>query len=101
MFSSLKSQKITLLIITSIISGLLSAQFSTSRDEIERSSRLTWMRTKLNAPTPENPQIQVFVECITNQLIAVLPEEYQSMDWEILVFQDDSPNAFALLGGKI
>jgi len=101
MLSSLKSQKITLLIITFIISGLLSAQFSTSRDEIERSSRLTWMRTKLNAPTPENPQIQVFVECITNQLIAVLPEEYQSMDWEILVFQDDSPNAFALLGGKI
>jgi predicted Zn-dependent protease len=76
-------------------------QFSTSKSEIERSSRLTWLRAKINNPKPENPAIQIFVECIASQLIEVLPDEYSDLDWEIVVFQDDSPNAYALLGGKI
>lgn len=77
------------------------AQFSTTRSEIERQSRLQWLQMKREMPKPGDPRIQPFVECISNSLIAQLEEPYSSMDWEVVVFDDDSANAFAMPGGKI
>jgi predicted Zn-dependent protease len=77
------------------------AQFSTTRGEVERESRLQWLRMKREMSRPGDVRIQPFVECISNSLIATLEEPYASMDWEIIVFDDDSVNAFAMPGGKI
>ncbi|MGH8107342.1 MAG: M48 family metallopeptidase [Arenimonas sp.] len=40
-------------------------------------------------------------ECVVNALIAVLPEKQARQAWEVRVFEDESPNAFALPGGKV
>ncbi|KZN46034.1 hypothetical protein N482_13305 [Pseudoalteromonas luteoviolacea NCIMB 1942] len=42
-----------------------------------------------------------YVSCIADALIAQLPNKYASQKWEVVVFKDDSANAFALPGGKI
>ncbi len=44
---------------------------------------------------------QAFARCVADALIPVLPPPYPSKDWEVVVFIDESPNAFALPGGKI
>ncbi len=73
----------------------------TTEKEIERESRVQWLTMKRTLPRPGNPAIQTFVECISNSLIEQLDEPYSSMDWEIIVFDDDATNAFAMPGGKI
>ena len=73
----------------------------TSQKEVERASRLQWLTMKRSMPRPADPRVQAFVECISNRIIAVLEEPYASMDWEIIVFDDEATNAFAMPGGKI
>lgn len=77
------------------------AQFSMTKSEIERQHRVRWLQMKRELPRPANPAIQPFVECVARRVIAVLDEPYRSMDWEIIVFDDDAANAEVLLGGKI
>ncbi len=48
-----------------------------------------------------NPKNQAFVQCVTDALLPELPPAYQTKKWEVAVFVDKSPNAFALPGGKI
>ena len=73
----------------------------TTEKEVLRQSRLQWLTMKRDMSRPGNPRIQPFVECITNGIIDTLEEPYASMDWEIIVFDDESANAFAMPGGKI
>ncbi|MCB1567522.1 MAG: M48 family metallopeptidase [Xanthomonadales bacterium] len=40
-------------------------------------------------------------QCIVQALVAQLPQPWQKLDWEVQVFAIDSPNAFALPGGKV
>ena len=87
--------------VTVLIGLPADAQFSMTSREIERAVRVDWMQMKRSLPRPENPAIQAFVECVANALIAQLDEPYSNMDWEIVVFDDDSLNAFAMPGGKI
>jgi predicted Zn-dependent protease len=41
-----------------------------------------------------------YVECVAQAIVAVLPEQNQAQ-WEVVVFNEDSANAFALPGGKM
>lgn len=50
-------------------------------------------------PVVENPRTIDYVGCITRALVADLPAPRG--EWSVAVFQDPSPNAFALPGGKI
>ena len=77
------------------------AQFSMTKGEVERAHRVRWLQMRRELPRPANPAIQPFVECVARRVIATLEEPYASMDWEIIVFDDESANAEVLLGGKI
>jgi predicted Zn-dependent protease len=49
----------------------------------------------------QDPAINAYVTCVARAVTGALsPSEYQG-SWEVVVFQDDSANAFALPGGKI
>lgn len=73
----------------------------TSEKEVLREARLQWITMKRDMSRPGNPRIQPFVECISNSIISVLDEPFASMDWEIVVFDNEAANAFAMPGGKI
>lgn len=42
-----------------------------------------------------------YVRCITDAIIKELPTKLANQQWEVNVFKEESPNAFALPGGKI
>jgi len=42
-----------------------------------------------------------YVECVSFAIINALPDHLQKSQWEVVLFEDDSANAFALPGGKI
>lgn len=77
------------------------AQLFMTEKEVMRQARLQWLDLKRHQPRAPDPRTQAYVECISNEIIDVLGDEYDNLDWEIIVFDNDSFNAFALPGGKI
>jgi len=51
----------------------------------------------------QDPGVNEYVKCVVVAILEVVPREYGPDDgrWEVLVFDDPTPNAFALPGGKI
>lgn len=56
---------------------------------------------KKTTPIEQDKKINSYVQCVAKNVIAQLPAEQANMPWEVVVFKDDSANAFALPGGKI
>ncbi len=56
---------------------------------------------KATLPINKDNKINRYVLCVADNIISVLPEKYAKQQWEVVVFNDDSANAFALPGGKI
>lgn len=50
-------------------------------------------------PLNDNPAIRTYVGCVAEALVDALPQPHGR--WSIAVFDDPTPNAFALPGGKI
>ena len=98
------SRKLLLTIAASGLSvlavGTAQAQFVSAK-EIERETRVQWLTMKRDLPKPADPRIQPFVECVAWSIIEVLEEPYSEMNWEVVVFDDESVNAFAMVGGQI
>jgi predicted Zn-dependent protease len=53
---------------------------------------------KKETPTEINGNVNNYVTCVANAIIEVSNSPQQ---WEVIVFRDDSANAFALPGGKV
>ena len=51
----------------------------------------------------KDPAVNEYVQCVVIAILEVAPHENGPDDgrWEVLVFEDTTPNAFALPGGKI
>ncbi|HSN82681.1 MAG TPA: M48 family metallopeptidase [Polyangiales bacterium] len=58
---------------------------------------------KKESKLSQDPRTNEYVVCVTAAILQVVPREYGPRDgrWEVLVFEDPTPNAFALPGGKI
>ncbi|WP_241972464.1 M48 family metallopeptidase [Aliidiomarina haloalkalitolerans] len=48
-----------------------------------------------------DPALNQYAQCIANAIIEVLPYEYSHIEWEVVVFESATINAFALPGGYI
>ncbi len=59
--------------------------------------------TEMKADTPksESSQATQKVQCVADHIISVLPDEYRKQAWEVVLFNDEQVNAFALPGYKI
>lgn len=53
---------------------------------------------KSKTPVDSTPATNTYVKCVAN---AITNEVDPNQKWEVVVFEDDSANAFALPGGKI
>jgi predicted Zn-dependent protease len=56
---------------------------------------------KGQVPIEKDPAINAYVRCVAEAVLAVTADQTGVADWEIVVFKDDTPNAFALPGGRI
>ncbi|PJG59531.1 M48 family metallopeptidase [Aeromonas cavernicola] len=48
-----------------------------------------------------NTRLNAYVNCVANAVTAQVPANYGITSWEVVVFDSDQVNAFALPGGKI
>lgn len=56
---------------------------------------------KKKVPIERGARPNAYVNCIVNAQIAVTVDTTGVTNWEVVVFKDNTPNAFALPGGKI
>jgi predicted Zn-dependent protease len=77
------------------------AQLFVGKKEIERQTRVEWLSMKRGLPIHPSERLQAYVACVAYDIIDVLAPEYQNLDWEVVVFDDEMANASVLPGGKI
>ncbi|TXR53736.1 M48 family metallopeptidase [Reinekea thalattae] len=58
---------------------------------------------KQNLEVSRNEAINAYAQCISQAIVSVVPEEYgyAPEEWEVVVFDSEAVNAFALPGAKI
>ena len=49
----------------------------------------------------DNSKINAYVRCVTDSITKSIPPQPNFKEWEVVVFESDQVNAFALPGGKI
>ena len=73
-------------------------QFTDS--EVNRMGASAYDDLKKKETVNKDPQVNQYVSCVSKAVLGALPGD-EGQGWEITVFQDDTPNAFALPGRKI
>ncbi|QIL86984.1 M48 family metallopeptidase (plasmid) [Vibrio sp. HDW18] len=56
---------------------------------------------KKQTPVSQQAKINAYVQCVANAIVAQVPKQPSFAQWEVVVFESDQVNAFALPGGKI
>lgn len=56
---------------------------------------------KQTGKVSNDPRLAAFAGCVVAHLTAELPPAWREADWEVQVFDDATPDAFALPGGKV
>lgn len=74
--------------------------FSPDAGEMNKMGAVAFDDLKKKQKINTDPQLNGYIACVSNALLAVLPGD-EGKGWEIKVFEDDTPNAFALPGRKI
>lgn len=69
--------------------------------ELSKMGAQTFDTMKAETPISKDVKVNKYVQCVANALLAVTPENLRAKSWEIVVFDSEQVNAFALPGGKI
>lgn len=69
-----------------------------SDKQMDQMGEQAFTEMKNKQPIERDRAENEYVQCVAKAIVAVLPEK---REWEIVVFKDDTANAFALPGGKI
>lgn len=69
-----------------------------SDSQMDQMGTQAFTEMKAKQPIESNAAENRYVRCVANSITNVLPDK---REWEVIVFKDDTANAFALPGGKI
>lgn len=69
--------------------------------EMNKMGVASFQKMKTSTKVSKHKKSIRYVNCVANAIISELPGSWQSQPWEVVVFDDQSANAFALPGGKI
>jgi predicted Zn-dependent protease len=98
----MKHVKLALLALTAVLfANWVQADLLVSEKEVRRQARVDWLDMKRHLPLVSDPRVQRYVECVADRIIAELPPDKAKADWEVIVFDDDTINAFADPNNKI
>lgn len=70
-----------------------------SPDEVNQMGAVTWQRTLRSTRVSRDPEANAMVRRVSEKIVAASRSPVER--WEYAVFEDRTPNAFALPGGKI
>lgn len=71
-----------------------------SGEQMQEMGVTAFQQMKQEMPVSKNRQVNRYVTCVADAVTSQLPAKAQQQ-WEVVVFEEDSANAFALPGGKI
>jgi predicted Zn-dependent protease len=69
--------------------------------QLNQMGEQAFAKMKAEKPLSTDSRQQNEAACVVNALRSVLPKPYSTQQWEVRVFVDQTPNAFALPGGKV
>lgn len=72
-----------------------------STDQMSQMGATAFSQMKTSQKISTNTRKNDYVQCVSWAIINALPDEHRNREWEVVVFDDDSANAFALPGGKV
>lgn len=72
-----------------------------SEREVEIKGGETFQEMRASMVESRDAGIRAYVNCVSRPIIDQLEEPYSSLSWEVVVFEDELVNAFALPGGHI
>ncbi|MFC3034579.1 M48 family metallopeptidase [Pseudoalteromonas fenneropenaei] len=72
-----------------------------SSNQMAEMGQASFQEMKASMPIEHEPYVNRYVNCVTNNIIKQLPANFANQAWEVVIFKDESANAFALPGGKI
>lgn len=70
-------------------------------NDVSAELRVQWMQMKREMPQYPSEAVQQYAQCLAFAIIDVIPEEYQSLNWEVIVFDNGAQNASVTPEGKI
>jgi predicted Zn-dependent protease len=72
-----------------------------SPDKLNAMGASSFEEMKKNEKISQNEKINKYVQCVADAIIKHVPKSAHDGDWEVVVFDSEQVNAFALPGGKI
>ncbi|OOE65601.1 Zn-dependent protease [Salinivibrio sp. PR6] len=72
-----------------------------SGDDMANLGQRSFEEMKKSQPISDDKAINAYVQCVTAAILKVVPPQSNFSEWEVVVFDSDQVNAFALPGGKI
>ncbi|MGL5291512.1 MAG: M48 family metallopeptidase, partial [Vibrionaceae bacterium] len=72
-----------------------------SAQEMDQLGSQSFAQMKAQERVSSNRKLNAYVTCVANAVTAQVPASYGINSWEVVVFDSDQVNAFALPGGKI
>ncbi|MAK70995.1 MAG: peptidase [Idiomarinaceae bacterium] len=69
--------------------------------QLEQMGDQSYQQMKQELTVSSDAATNAYVRCVSDALIATLPEPYRSADWQVTVFENEAANAFALPGHNI
>lgn len=72
-----------------------------SESELNQMGTVSFEQMKKETPINQDADINKFVHCVADAITANVPESAHQGEWEVVVFDSEQVNAFALPGGKI
>ena len=71
------------------------------RHEVDEAGAMAFSEILREKPISRDADVNAYVLCVTKNLTARVSGPAARLQWQVVVFDDLSPNAFALPGGKI
>jgi len=69
--------------------------------QMEQMGVTTFQQVRQEMPVADDPALTAYVRCVAQAVTDAIPDGADRWNWEVIVFRQDEPNAFALPGGKI
>lgn len=72
-----------------------------SADELNKMGSSSFEEMKTKEKISQDPAINSYVQCVAKAITKNVPKSAHNGEWEVVVFDSEQVNAFALPGGKI
>ncbi|EPZ7317584.1 M48 family metallopeptidase [Vibrio mimicus] len=72
-----------------------------SENDMSNLGAQSFTQMKQEIPVNKEAKTNAYVQCVANAITAQVPKQSGFEQWEVVVFESDQVNAFALPGGKI